>query len=220
MIKLGLTETFAYYDFDSSRQAAVPAFVPVVLWDTNASGHGSLPSDINAQMHHVVTLPKPTSTRHYFDADPSAGTVFMNRQPIVGVTQAFALHGYQVAVQLNGITQLLVNTTVNPGDILFLGGTSTANLLLTRTSSQTPFSRLPEIRPLIHPVFGKDFIFLIPSVVAVSPQSNLSGAFSRTAFGQGGFMFPIGIALSRATADASNNPQIIRVKLIEAPIVF
>lgn len=208
--KTHFTTTFRYYDFDRTRRAPIARFTPVLLWD---SGHGSLPDPgLNPEAGVVVSAPSPTA--HWADYDEGATAQFVCNRPVIGVTLNFALDGKEVLVALDGIAPVIVNAQVNAGDLLFValtaGDTDPANRLLIRTASQTPFSRIPEMRPIVHPEFGKDLSFLIAPVQALASNA---GAFNRTATNQQKFFFPVGVALRSTTTDASTNPQVIPVRL-------
>jgi len=213
--KTHFTTTFRYYDFDRTRRAAIARYTAVILWD---AGHGSIPEPgINPEAGLIVSAGNPTA--HWANVAQGSTQQWALVRPIIGVTLQFALDGKEVMVALDGITPLIVNAQVNAGDLLFAalagGDTTAGNRLLVRSSSQTPFSRIPELRPIIHPEFGRDYNFLITPVRALA---NNDAAFNRTGNNQQQRFFPIGIALRSTTADAATNPQVIPVRLLTGTV--
>jgi hypothetical protein len=213
--KTHFTTTFRYYDFDRTRRAAIARFTPVILWD---SGHGSIPEPgINPEAGLIVSAGSPTA--HWANVAQGATQQWALVRPVIGITLQFALDGKEVLVALDGITPLIVNAQVNAGDILFAalasGDTDPANRLLVRSSSQTPFSRLPELLPIVHPEFGRSINFLITPVRTLA---NTDVAFNRTGTNQQQRFFPIGIALRSTTSDAATNPQVIPVRMLTGTV--
>jgi hypothetical protein len=213
--KTHFTTTFRYYDFDRTRRAAIARYTAVILWD---AGHGSIPEPgINPEAGLIVSAGNPT--QHWANVAQGSTQQWALVRPIIGVTLQFALDGKEVMVALDGITPLIVNAQVNAGDLLFAalagGVTQPENRLLVRSSSQTPFSRIPELRPIIHPEFGRDYNFLITPVRALA---NNDPAFNRANHNQQQRFFPIGIALRSTTADAGTNPQVIPVRLLTGTV--
>jgi len=213
--KTHFTTTFRYYDFDRTRRAAIARYTAVILWD---AGHGSIPEPgVNPEAGLVVSAGNPT--QHWANVAQGATPQWALVRPIIGVTLQYALDGKEVMVALDGITPLIVNAQVNAGDLLFaaLAGndTTAGNRLLVRSSSQTPFSRIPELRPIIHPEFGRDYNFLITPVRALA---NNAPAFNRTGTNQQQWFFPIGVAMRSTTADAATNPQVIPVRMLTSTV--
>lgn len=204
--KLGATLTYVWRDFNTTRRAAVAPYTVVYRWVNaaeNSGGHGVLPANDPILSAHAVAStinPSATNQPHTFQQGSSATLNIYARLYPIGVTQGVAIDGQQVGVMVSGLTPLIVFGRVDPGDLLVAvasGGTATAaELVPTFTNNSPLFQRVPHIRPLLHPYWGREVTMLATQVRSFNRLNRGSIAFDANAR-----IFVIGVAETGSTAD-------------------
>jgi hypothetical protein len=212
--KLGRTETYVWRDYDDTAKNPVAPFVPVVLWT------GSVPSsDPIFGAHQAVTIPKHDEASFWSTASSGAGSVSACRLPIIGVTQGIAIHGQQVTVMSEGITRLIVGGDVRAGDELVLAykSTNAVDRKFILDTMHPLFRNVPELRPLVHPYWGRAVAFVAARVLPlrVVNDRRLAGAFSFVPFS-----YTFGIALQGTQVNDDNELRLISVRLTPPQRVY
>jgi len=212
--KVGRTETYVWRDYDDTAKNPVAPFVPVVLWT------GSVPSsDPIFGAHQAVTMPQHDNAQFWATSSNNQGSVSACRLPIIGVTQGIAIHGQQVTVMTEGITRLIVGGEVLPGDELVLAYKSTdaVDRKFILDTMHPLFRNVPELRPLVHPYWGRAVAFVAARVLPlrVVNQRRLAGGFSFVPFS-----YTFGIALQETQVNDDNELRLISVRLTPPQRVY
>lgn len=146
--------------YDSGGNPIAP-FTPVSLVTSPPSGY---------RVGQVVGLPTVASGR--------------NTTLLIGVTLEWAYNLKSVPVQLTGVVPVIANAAVAVNGILFVAAVG------TRTSDQTPFSQLAQIRPPFRPGQAATLNVALVDDVTITPQSSNPNVL----------YYPLGIALNSASA--------------------
>ena len=205
--KLGRTETYVWRDYDDTAKNPVAPFVPVVLWT------GSVPSsDPIFGAHQAVTMPQHDNAAFWSTGSNVQNPVSACRLPIIGVTQGIAIHGQQVTVMSEGITRLIVGGEVLPGDELVLAykSTNAANRKFILDTMHPLFMNVPELRPLVHPYWGRAVAFVAARVLPLRVVNQRRGTPS---FSISPFSYTFGIALQGTDTNNDNELRLISVRL-------
>ncbi len=198
--KLEFTQTYLYRD-TSTPERPIAMFTPVVLESTLGPNGESIvrPLDPSADFANLS----------------ASGNLWTVNKPLVGVTQGWCLHNRQVAVMYAGLTRVIATAPVKVGDIVFVGAVTNnaADRVLSLPMSNSLFQRTPELRPLIHPLFGREFSFVVHGVFGIAPDDLTGLAAAPRVF------FPLGVAVKPALTASLTNPQIITVQLSLHPVI-
>ena len=212
--KLGRTETYVWRDYDDTAKNPVAPFVPVILW------FGTVPtSDPIFGAHQAVTVPKHDEPSHWSTAGTGSNVVSACSLPIIGVTQGIAIHGQQVTVMTEGITRLIVGGEVRAGDELVLAYKSTdaADRKFIIDTMHPLFTRVPELRPLVHPYWGRSVAFVAARVLPLRVVNQRRGT---PTYSPNAFSYTFGIALQGTDTTNDNELRLISVRLTPPQRVY
>lgn len=218
--KLGATLTYVWRDVDTTRRAAVAPYTVVYRWINAAvgsGGHGPLPeNDPILSAHAVVSTinPSAASPAHAITQGTGANANTLVTLYRVGVTQGLAIDAQQVGVMVSGLTPLIVQGPVEAGDILVaaIPGTSSSGLVQVFTTSHELFQRVPHIRPLLHPYWGREVSLLVTPVRSLNRLNRGTVAFDASAR-----FIAVGVA-ETASGVTGNEWRIITARI--EPITF
>ena len=205
--KLGRTETYVWRDYDDTAKNPVAPFVPVVLWT------GSVPSsDPIFGAHQAVTMPQHDNAQFWSNGGSGQNVVSACRLPIIGVTQGIAIHGQQVTVMTEGVTRLIVGGEVRAGDELVLAykSTNAVDRKFILDTMHPLFRNVPELRPLVHPYWGRAVAFVAARVLPLRVVNQRRGS---PAFSINAFSYTFGIALQGTDTNNDNELRLISVRL-------
>jgi len=212
--KVGRTETYVWRDYDDTAKNPVAPFVPVVLWP------GSVPSsDPIFGAHQAVTMPQHDNAQFWSNGGSGSNVVSACNLPIIGVTQAIAIHGQQVTVMSEGITRLIVGGEVRAGDELVLAykSTNAVDRKFILDTMHPLFRNVPELRPLVHPYWGRAVAFVAARVLPLRVVNQRRGAVT---FSTGAFSYTFGIALQGTDTNNDNELRLISVRLTPPQRVY
>jgi hypothetical protein len=212
--KLGRTETYVWRDYDDSAKNPVAPFVPVVLWT------GPVPSsDPIFGAHQAVTIPKHDEAAFWSTATSSSGPVSACRLPIIGVTQGIAIHGQQVTVMTEGVTRLIVGGDVKAGDELVVAykSTNAVDRKFILDTMHPLFRNVPELRPLVHPYWGRAVAFVAARVLPLRVVNQRRGS---PAFSINAFAYTFAIALQGTDTTSDDELRLISVRLTPPQRVY
>ena len=206
--KLGRTETYVWRDYDDNAKNPVAPFVPVVLWT------GSVPSsDPIFGAHQAVTMPQHDNAQFWSTGGSGQNVVSACNLPIIGVTQGIAIHGQQVTVMSEGITRLIVGGEVRAGDELVLAykSTNAVDRKFILDTMHPLFRNVPELRPLVHPYWGRAVAFVAARVL---PLRVVNQRRSGSPVSINAFSYTFGIALQGTEpGNSDDNLRLISVRL-------
>jgi len=212
--KVGRTETYVWRDYDDTAKNPVAPFVPVVLWP------GSVPSsDPIFGAHQAVTMPQHDNAQFWSNGGSGSNVVSACNLPIIGVTQGIAIHGQQVTVMSEGITRLIVGGEVRAGDELVLAykSTNAVDRKFILDTMHPLFRNVPELRPLVHPYWGRAVAFVAARVLPLRVVNQRRGAVT---FSTGAFSYTFGIALQGTDTNNDNELRLISVRLTPPQRVY
>lgn len=209
--KLGRTHTYVWRDYDTTRQAAVAPYTVVFRWVDAApasGGHGDLSGVANDPVfgaHALVSTVNPNATQQTFTQNSN---IFTTLYPF-GVTQGVAINGAQVGVMVEGVSPLIVHGRVDPGDLLVVASTTTAaDLVVAFTTQSQLFQRVPHIRPLLHPYWGREVTLLATRVVSLQQLTR-----GTVTFNPNQRIYVIGVAETGTGAVSATDARIITARL-------
>ncbi len=211
--KVGRTETYVWRDYDDSAKNPVAPYVPVVLWT------GSVPSsDPIFGAHQAVTIPKHDDAALWSTVGGS-NPVSACRLPIVGVTQGIAIYGQQVTVMTEGVTRLIVGGEVKPGDELVLAYKTVdpVNRKFILDTMHPLFRNVPELRPLVHPYWGRAVAFVAARVMPLRVLNSRRGTVS---FSPNAFSYTFALALQGTDTTNDDDLRLISVRLTPPQRVY
>jgi hypothetical protein len=206
--KVGRTETYVWRDYDDNAKNPVAPFVPVVLWPDSVPS-----SDPIFGAHQAVTMPRHDNAAFWSTAGSGGNAVSACRLPIIGVTQGIAIHGQQVTVMTEGVTRLIVGGEVLPGDELVLAykTVDAVNRKFILDTMHPLFRNVPELRPLVHPYWGRAVAFVAARVLPLRVVNQRRGSPS---FSINAFSYTFGIALQGTGASNPDDElRLISVRL-------
>jgi hypothetical protein len=205
--KVGRTETYVWRDYDNTAKNPVAPYMPVILWP------GSVPSsDPIFGAHQAVTIPDHNDATLWSTAGTGTNGVSACNLPIIGVTQGAAIHGQQVIVMGEGVTKLIVAGDVKRGDELVLAYKSTiaTDRKFILDTTHPLFTTVPELRPLVHPYWGRTVAFVAARVLPLRVVNARRGTPS---FSINAFSFTFGIALQDSGTTNDSELRLISVRL-------
>jgi hypothetical protein len=212
--KMGRTETYVWRDYDDTAKNPVAPFVPVVLWT------GSVPSsDPIFGAYQAVTIPKHDDATLWSNGGSGSNVVSACNLPIIGVTQGIAIHGQQVVVMTEGVTRLIVGGEVKAGDELVLAykSTNAVDRKFILDTMHPLFRNVPELRPLVHPYWGRAVAFVAARVLPLRVVNQRRGS---PAFSINAFSYTFGIALQGTDTTNDNELRLISVRLTPPQRVY
>lgn len=202
--KLGATLTYVWRDFNTTARRAVAPYTVVYRWINNTTangGHGTLPAqDPILSAHAVVSTVNPDASAQFATQGSGANQFTFIRLYPVGVTQGLAIDAQQVAVMVSGLSPIIVVGPVNPGDLLVaaIPGNTASQLVQVFTNNDSLFQRVPHIRPLLHPYWGREVSMLATPVRSLNQMNRGTVSFDANAR-----FITIGVAETGSSAGAN-----------------